>query len=78
MHKACFKGHRAIVELLLKHNSPLEGRDKSYDSTPLGWALAVGLIALGLLGLFGALRSRHEPVGSGAEQPPLRPDEDEH
>ena len=44
----------------------------------LGWALAVGLIALGVLGLFGALRGRHEPVASTAEQPTLWPDEDNH
>ena len=43
----------------------------------LGWLFAFGLIALGVLGLFGALRGgRRESVPS-TEPPPLWPNEDD-
>ncbi len=44
----------------------------------LGWALALGLIGVGVLGLIGAMRGHREPTRSGTEQPPLWPDEDDH
>jgi hypothetical protein len=44
----------------------------------LGWALALGLIVLGVVGLLGAMRSHREPVRSSPEPPPLWPGEDDH
>ncbi len=42
----------------------------------LGWAVALGLIALGALGLVGALRGGHrEPATNPPEQTPAWPDE---
>lgn len=40
LHCAAFKGHLAVVQLLLEHAAPLEGRDIHFNCTPLEWALA--------------------------------------
>src|SRR5579863_6172526 len=39
LHAAAYAGSAATVRLLLDHGAPLEVRDKSFDSTPLGWAV---------------------------------------
>jgi ankyrin repeat protein len=39
LHWAAYSGHSAIVRLLVKHNAPLDAKDKRYQGTPLGWAL---------------------------------------
>jgi ankyrin repeat protein len=39
LHWASFAGHTRVVKTLLKHNAPLEIRDRHFDGTPLGWAL---------------------------------------
>ncbi|MDQ6708399.1 MAG: ankyrin repeat domain-containing protein [Acidobacteriota bacterium] len=39
LHSAAYSGQSTIVKLLLERKSPLEIKDKTYDATPLGWAL---------------------------------------
>lgn len=39
LHWAAWRADLAIVELLLEHHPPLETRDPTHDSTPLGWAV---------------------------------------
>jgi ankyrin repeat protein len=39
LHAAAYAGSAATVRLLLGHGAALEVRDKSYNSTPLGWAV---------------------------------------
>ena len=51
------------------------GRTIDIGLPALGWAVALGLILVGVLGLLGALRGGHrEPVGGGTD-PPRWPDE---
>jgi hypothetical protein len=39
LHWAAYGGHKEIVELLLKINSPLNVKDQIHRGTPLGWAI---------------------------------------
>lgn len=39
LHWAAWRADLPIVELLLEHHPPLEARDPTHDSTPLGWAV---------------------------------------
>jgi ankyrin repeat protein len=39
LHCAAYGGQLNIVKLLLERGSPLNIKDKTYDKTPLGWAL---------------------------------------
>jgi hypothetical protein len=52
------------------------GRTIDVGLPTLGWAVALGLIAVGALGLIGALRGgNRRPVTTGSDQPPPWPDE---
>ena len=46
------------------------GRTIDIGLPTLGWAVALGLIVIGVLGLRGALRGHREQVGGGTEPPP--------
>lgn len=39
LHCACFRGFADTVQVLTEYNAPLDLRDKTYNATPLGWAL---------------------------------------
>lgn len=39
LHWAAFHGDAETAELLLRHNPPLELKDKDFSGTPLGWAI---------------------------------------
>jgi hypothetical protein len=39
LHWAAFCGMDKLLERLIREKVPLEGRDTSYDGTPLGWAI---------------------------------------
>src|SRR5260370_30539877 len=39
LHCAAYGGQLNIVKLLLERRSPPDIKDKTYDATPLGWAL---------------------------------------
>jgi ankyrin repeat protein len=39
LHWAAYCGHVGTVKLLLRHHPPLDVRDKSFNGTPLGWAV---------------------------------------
>jgi ankyrin repeat protein len=39
LHWAALGGHAEIVELLLKHNAPVNVKDATHGGTPLGWAI---------------------------------------
>jgi ankyrin repeat protein len=39
LHAAAWKGHVPLVQLLLRHNAPLDVRETEFDCTPLEWAL---------------------------------------
>jgi len=39
LHWAAFGGHADIVDLLLKANAPVNGKDERFGGTPLGWAI---------------------------------------
>jgi ankyrin repeat protein len=39
LHWAAYGGQRNIVKLLLERRSPLALKDKTFDGTPLAWAL---------------------------------------
>jgi len=39
LHWAAYGGHADIVQLLLKRGARVDIKDKSFDGTPLGWAL---------------------------------------
>jgi hypothetical protein len=53
------------------------GRTIDVGLPTLGWAVALGLIVIGVLGLLGALRGGHrEQVGGGETRWPDNPDDD--
>lgn len=39
LHFACFTGQEPVVRLLLEHGASMEPKDKTYNGTPVGWAL---------------------------------------
>jgi hypothetical protein len=39
LHAAAWKGHVPLVQLLLRHDAPLDVRETEFDCTPLEWAL---------------------------------------
>ncbi len=39
LHYACFTGQDSVVWLLLQHGASAEPKDKTYNATPVGWAL---------------------------------------
>jgi ankyrin repeat protein len=39
LHWAAFNAHVGAVRALLKRNPPIDARDRTFESTPLGWAL---------------------------------------
>jgi hypothetical protein len=39
LHWASYGGHAEIVKELLKRKAPVNGKDRRFDGTPLGWAL---------------------------------------
>jgi ankyrin repeat protein len=39
LHWAAYGGHPSTVRLLLKHGAAVDARDRSYNTTPLGWAI---------------------------------------
>jgi hypothetical protein len=39
LHWAAFNAHVDAVEALLKRHAPVDARDRTFDATPLGWAL---------------------------------------
>jgi len=39
LHQAAYGGHLDIVQLLLERKTPVDIKDRSYEGTPLGWAL---------------------------------------
>jgi ankyrin repeat protein len=39
LHWAAFHGNAEMVELILRHNPPLEATDTDFNATPLGWAI---------------------------------------
>jgi hypothetical protein len=44
LHAAAFQGDVALVELLLRHQAPLEVTDKVYGTPPMRWALHAWLV----------------------------------
>jgi Ankyrin repeats (3 copies) len=44
LHAAAFQGDTALVELLLRHDAPLEVTDKVYGTPPMKWALHAWLV----------------------------------
>jgi hypothetical protein len=53
----------------------LIGRTIDIGLPALGWAVALGLIVIGVLGLLGALRGGHREQVSAPPEPPGWPDE---
>jgi hypothetical protein len=53
----------------------LIGRTIDIGLPALGWAVALGLIVIGVLGLLGALRGGHREQVSAPPEPPRWPDE---
>ncbi|OLE30643.1 MAG: hypothetical protein AUG44_00785 [Actinobacteria bacterium 13_1_20CM_3_71_11] len=51
------------------------GRTVDIGLPALGWAVAMGLIVIGVLGLLGALRGGHREQVSAPPEPPRWPDE---
>ncbi len=39
LHCACFRGSKATVEALLKHNPPMDDHEDMYDAIPIQWAM---------------------------------------
>jgi hypothetical protein len=39
LHWAAWNGNVAAVEEILRHDPPLEARDRDFDGTPLNWAI---------------------------------------
>ena len=53
----------------------LIGRTIDVGLPTLGWAVALGLIVIGVLGLLGALRGGHREQAGGGTEPPRWPEE---
>ena len=73
LHHAAWLGHADLVRELLRHDAPLEARDRSFGGTPLGWALHGSVHSW-------RCRDGDYPavvealVAAGAEAPPITPE----